>query len=337
MNIQFPAATFTISCTNEKIWNMADLVQFLSAHQNQHIRLTFHPEAMCLKTLGLYDILDSFLFSQCDIYTENPFETHTRYNIVFPPDHLWAHRWIKRQPKIDSDLHVWTQKKLFLIFYRRPTANRIGIAGNLMHKYRDKSKMHFSWGSSLDELTMYEFDKLSGYCMESLRHAVDLVPHMPLEEYSDKNFSTVGGPSVPDGKPFVFDYQYHDDKGIEMYRDILVDLVSESHVMGETFYPTEKTFRPMWLKKPFIIFASRDYLCYLRQMGFRTFGDYWNEEYDGYEGRDRFIRIVELIDNLAAKSAAELESMYYDMQYTLEHNYNLLQSQCYNLQFTKIT
>ena len=99
----------------------------------------------------------------------------------------------------------------------------------------------------------------------------------------------------------------------------------------------EEVIFPFLLKKPFIVFGSKDYLAYLRQMGFRTFNDFWDEEYDGYEGADRFIRILGLIDSLAAKTTSELENMYWDMQYTLDHNYNLLLKQNYNNQLTKLS
>ena len=71
-------------------------------------------------------------------------------------------------------------------------------------------------------------------------------------------------------------------------------------------------------------------------MGFRTFNDFWNEDYDGYEGKDRYVKILELIDMLAQKSTDELERMYWDMQYTLDHNYNLLLTQTYNKIITEI-
>ena len=97
----------------------------------------------------------------------------------------------------------------------------------------------------------------------------------------------------------------------------------------------------MWLKKPFIIFASRDYLCYLRQMGFKTFQtptlDFWSEDYDGYEGRERYIRILSLVDELAKKSKKELEEMFQAMQPILDHNYNLLVNQNYKTQITYIS
>jgi hypothetical protein len=87
----------------------------------------------------------------------------------------------------------------------------------------------------------------------------------------------------------------------------------------------------MWLKKPFITFASKDYLCYLRQLGFRTFNDFWDEEYDGYEGRERYVRILKLVDTLAKKSKSELNDLYWAMKYTLDYNYDLLQTQSYNI------
>jgi hypothetical protein len=127
-----------------------------------------------------------------------------------------------------------------------------------------------------------------------------------------------------------------DDIHQTLYPNILVDIVGETHVLGKTFFPTEKTFRPMWLKKPFIIFASKDYMAYLRQMGFRTFSDFWSEDYDGYEGRDRYIRILKLIDEISKKPVSELESMYWDMQYTLDHNYSVLYSKTYQTKISAI-
>ena len=80
----------------------------------------------------------------------------------------------------------------------------------------------------------------------------------------------------------------------------------------------------MLLKKPMITMAARDQLMYLRRMGFKTFNDFWDEEYDGYEGTDRYKKILELLDSLAKKSIIELNSMYLDMQHILDHNYKLL-------------
>jgi hypothetical protein len=64
-------------------------------------------------------------------------------------------------------------------------------------------------------------------------------------------------------------------------------------------------------------------------MGFRTFADFWDEDYDGYEGADRLCRIKQLIDSIANIPINQLESMFWDMQYTLDHNYELLMTKTY--------
>lgn len=92
----------------------------------------------------------------------------------------------------------------------------------------------------------------------------------------------------------------------------------------------------MLLKKPFIVFGSKDYLAYLRQMGFRTFADFWNEDYDGYQGKERYIRLIKLINYIAGLSRTQLETMHWDMQFTIDHNYNLLVDKKYNTKITQI-
>jgi hypothetical protein len=130
-------------------------------------------------------------------------------------------------------------------------------------------------------------------------------------------------------------YDYSDPLS-NLYKDILVDVVVESHVVGNTFYPTEKTIRPMLMKKPFVVFASQDYLDYLHQMGFRTFNEFWDESYDGFQAGDRLTRMYQVIDYIASKEPEELERMYWKMEYTLEHNYSLLTNKLFNSTITKI-
>jgi hypothetical protein len=80
----------------------------------------------------------------------------------------------------------------------------------------------------------------------------------------------------------------------------------------------------MLLKKPFIVMGPKCFLTHLRQMGFRTFYEYWDENYDGYEPVQKYKMILKLLDDLSKKPIFELEQMYRDMQPILDHNYNLL-------------
>ena len=311
---------FTIAGTSDKIWNHSDFLNFLIENQHSHVEIDIQPEAICLQNLGVYKLLDQFSFERVDIKTWNPLEKHPVYNILYKGHNFW----FEKIEEINPALCTWNQSKLFYCLFGRPTASRLGLASHLHKNYKNQSHLHFSATNDEDELTQIELDKLLTYDVNSIESAGTLIKKLPLLLSSSNNYTKYNG------------YVYADPL-TELYQDILIDIVVESHVAGNTFFPTEKTIRPMLLKKPFILFGSKDYLCYLRQMGFRTFSDFWSEDYDGYEGRDRFIKILTLIDSLAKKNVKELEQMYWDMQYTLDHNYNLLQTQNYNKKIIKIT
>jgi hypothetical protein len=309
---------FIITGTNDKLWNCQDLVEYLVKNQHQHISLKINPEAICLDTLGVYQLLDSFQFKQVDIYTYNQLEKHNKYNIVTDQ----SNEFLEEKLIIPDTLHVWDQSKIFLTLYGRPTANRLGIASHLLTHHAASSLIHFSFGNTCDDLPFYELEKLLQYDLNSVEKVSRLITNMPMAQAPTNGYSK---------KHYNFA-----DALTQLYQHVFIDVVSETHVWGNTFFATEKTTRPMHLKKPFIIFGSRDYLDYLHQMGFKTFNDFWSENYDGFEARDRYIRILKLIDELSKKSKKELQEMYQAMQPILDHNYNLLQTQSYNKTITKI-
>ena len=310
---------FVVSGVDDKLWNHTEFVEYLVANQLKVIELSIASEAIDLENLGVYRLLDLFKFEQVIINTWNPFEKHDLYQIRFAGPAFW----FNRIANIDSNLHRWTQEKLFLCMYHRPTAGRLALAGHLSEKYSSQSVIHFSFDTTQDSLIQFEFDKLLSYDTASVGPAANLLQSLPILQGSRDRHTSFNG----------YDYS---DPLTELYKSILVDIVGETHVLGCTFFPTEKTIRPMLLKKPFLIFSSRDYLAYMRQMGFRTFHDFWDEDYDGFETRDRLLRMYQVIQTIASRPRDQLLDMYQRMQPVLEHNYNLLMSQSFNKTITKI-
>lgn len=311
---------FIISCTSDKIWNYNELLDFLIANQQGHIRIDIQPEAICLQQIGVYDLLDKFSFARVDIETWNPLENHAAYNIIYKGSNFW----FRKIERIDPLLHTWNQNKLFYCLFGRPTASRLGLCAYLLAQHSSKSHLHFSASVDDDELVHYELDKLLTYKLTSVAEAGMLINKLPLLLSPSDRYTKYNG----------YDYS---DPLTDLYQDIFIDVLAESHVLGNTFFPTEKTTRPMWLKKPFIVFGSRNYLDYLHQMGFKTFNDFWSEDYDGFEGRDRFVKILNLLDTIANKPISELQQMYQGMQNILDHNYNLLSKQTYKTHIVQIT
>jgi hypothetical protein len=63
----------------------------------------------------------------------------------------------------------------------------------------------------------------------------------------------------------------------------------------------------------------------LKEFGFKTFSDWWDESYDTEEDDSKRInKIFELIEHINTKSLDELKDMYISMIPTLQHNFDLL-------------
>jgi hypothetical protein len=71
----------------------------------------------------------------------------------------------------------------------------------------------------------------------------------------------------------------------EFYLNSWTDLVSETQfeLYGDVF-PTEKTFKPMAYGLPFIFNASRGHLRHVKSLGYQSFPELFNEQYDSMPG-----------------------------------------------------
>jgi len=72
------------------------------------------------------------------------------------------------------------------------------------------------------------------------------------------------------------------------YNRFAIEIACETYCAGDAFFPTEKTIRPIALGKPFLLYGPRHFLKYLRDLGFRTWHDVWDESYDALAGSERW-------------------------------------------------
>ena len=103
-----------------------------------------------------------------------------------------------------------------------------------------------------------------------------------------------------------------------------VFLVTETCYFQTKTHLTEKIFKPIVLRMPFLLLGCSHNLEYLRGYGFRTFSDFWDESYDSIE--DPVLRlqaVTKILKDLSAMSAEEQKSMLLAMEPILEHNYQL--------------
>ena len=103
----------------------------------------------------------------------------------------------------------------------------------------------------------------------------------------------------------------------------LLYLVTETVATGRRNHLTEKTFKPIALKMPFIIVSTQGSLEYLRSYGFRTFDHIWDESYDTITNdHERYAAIAATLRDLNQLPQRCKQGLFRAAEAICEHNYN---------------
>lgn len=124
---------------------------------------------------------------------------------------------------------------------------------------------------------------------------------------------------------------------VPLYNETYFSLVNETlyfvkqintmnEVTMDCFFITEKTFRPIMAKHPFIIAGRPHILKHLRDIGYKTFSPFIDESYDDIEDDElRLQRIMDIVEHMC-KNFSDSDWIEFQKN-TLEirlHNYNKL-------------
>lgn len=303
-----------------KIWNpefkTIEIVSELQQHGS--VSISIDSEGSDCETLGLYKLLDAVCSNlgynpgAISIHTCNQLEHHPYYKIIkHPPLYIPSGQQFAVQNTLPEK--CWDTLKHFGMFIGRSSWQRLWMASHTWSNYSDKTVMTYHYDSGVDyHRTHLSFDELAYQI--GLPNAVDTVGKF-MQQLPIKNESV-------DSYPILTPAHFAIAK---LYPDFFVEIVCETFLTGQSFYPTEKTWRPLICRTPFLTLGPRNFLANLRRLGFRTFDQWWDESYDEDadldNGRIAIKSIQATLARLAAMSVPELEGMYIDMQDTLEHNY----------------
>lgn len=111
----------------------------------------------------------------------------------------------------------------------------------------------------------------------------------------------------------------------DIYKNTFCSIICESEFFEITSNVSEKTFNAMYNRKPFVILGSPNTLQLIKDLGFKTFDNYWSEEYDAlYDSKERFEKVCETINFIDSHSLNSCQQLLVNMKPILEHNYNRL-------------
>jgi hypothetical protein len=109
----------------------------------------------------------------------------------------------------------------------------------------------------------------------------------------------------------------------EIYQRTWYTVVCETLYTADQFFLTEKTSKPLFGKRLFVMFAPQRHLVNLRKLGFETFEDVIDESYD-YEQND-LRRYQQAFDQMLSLSQQNPHKVLAKIKEKLEHNHNRMQ------------
>jgi hypothetical protein len=108
---------------------------------------------------------------------------------------------------------------------------------------------------------------------------------------------------------------------MDLYLDCWLEVVPET-CYRDLYFFTEKTYKPIMTRTPFLMISTAGYLDWLRSLGFRTFHSLIDERYDRHHRvEDRIRHMVDVLEDIAHTGA---QDFYLASQDILDHNFSRL-------------
>lgn len=112
-----------------------------------------------------------------------------------------------------------------------------------------------------------------------------------------------------------------------VYDSSLISVITESNFYSEDIFNTEKTWKAIANKHPFIIVGPQYTLKYLKTLGYKTFSEFFDESYDGIENpTTRLMMIAKLCKSIDNWSFEQKRDFFNEAVKITDYNFNLLKS-----------
>jgi hypothetical protein len=124
--------------------------------------------------------------------------------------------------------------------------------------------------------------------------------------------------------PWAQNYpKYGKDQDIyeKPYNDTKYSLVSETNDTDNEVFMTEKIWKPIIAQQVFVVHGNYLYLQKLREIGFKTFGNHFDESYDLERNKDK--RIDKIVNTCRDLLSRNWQDIYLRTQSLRKHNHNL--------------
>ena len=297
---------------------------------NAEITLDLRSEGPSLYRLGIAAVVDAWL-AQHNLSPDTVTVTrwsnggepiHYKKYKCSVPSHFWYYAKDYQMPPEQDFGGI--KEHLFGLFLGRAAVHRNVIMYQVQQQWANRFLT-----SRLTALTLegnpvpepWHMRNLKGW--QVLETLTDWVPGQEqdvIDWFSSRTFTSLDNRTVRDQFGDIANHKIHNQSLLGHYHKFNIELVCESYTMGQTFFPTEKTVRPIAGTRPWLIYAAPGYIQHLKLMGFHSFNSVWDESYDQLEGPARWSAMKKIIQTLVELDADALNSVLTQAHAIALHN-----------------
>ena len=316
--------------------NPTQFQQQLDQHpRDEPLLLDFRSEGPSLAALGITGVINDWLrlrkkspntvhlkkwSNPVEFVPYQRIECNKISHFFFMARDYWQHT----EPTLEQQLQ---RHQLFGLFIGRVTTGRAAILYSLMTDIKRRN-IFASRMNHTQRLPWHVPD-------EEIRNLENISEWMPLHKqtalfdwFNGDNISSVDSKFVRDQFVTPTSYIGTNASLLQHYHNFAVEIVCETYTLGNTFFPTEKTIRPLMAAKPILVYGPQYYLARLRTLGFRTYNEIWDESYDLYQGPKRWDLMQQTINQLIECGHNEQRQILTQAHKIAMHNRRHLENIC---------
>lgn len=310
--------TLTLQIVGEIWHNRDDLIQQLAVLPPGHdVIIDVNSEGPALTPFGVLDLLAQYPHNYSFTKWSNPIEPVPYPRIkCSETSHFFRLSWrywfneVKNKPT----------KNTFGLFIGRHSVSRNYIFYDVVHTWPEKfllSKMKTTvndiWGENYPSESVI-LDKFSDWADNEQQNNIKswwaLAPVPSLDNLHISDYYRTPETSTANCALSLLSY----------YEQFNIELICETYTHGATFFPTEKTVRPIVGNKPFLVYGPVDFLKHLKALGFKTFNQWWDESYDNYEGPARWHAMRRVIEEICKWDDVKKQQVLNQIAEITQHN-----------------
>ncbi len=203
------------------------------------------------------------------------------------------------------------KSKLFCCFNKQLREHRIRVFYNILTSgLLEKSYTSFYYGKEVvDQFRLASRNDIADI-YEKHAHLFPLTLNVPSDRHNPIDVR-------------ADDLLYHSESYFSLVTETL--FFKDKFDAGDSIFLTEKTFRPIIHKHPFILLAPAGSLSYLKNLGYKTFSPYIDESYDEIEDDEqRFLAVWNEVQRLCKFSNRQWITWQRSIADVVNHNYDMI-------------